>query len=308
MKYGVWLQEWLEYYVKPVSKARTLEKYGKQIKNHIAPLLGNYEMNALSAAVLQKFTVKLTERDLSANTVNAILSTLKSSLKRAVALNIAESEYSDQIVRPRVREKKVECFSKNEQRKIENYVIKSKRDKLFGIVLCLYAGLRIGELLALEWSDIDFQKCVLTVEKSCHDSWKNGSYVKIIDTPKTDNSVRVIPLPKQLMPRLRKIYKNSTCKYVVGGKTSVFGAEVRSYQRTFGLLLKKLQIPHKGFHSLRHTFATRALECGMDVRTLSEILGHKNPAITLKRYAHSMLEHKTEMMNRIGRLFLLTAE
>jgi integrase len=77
---------------------------------------------------------------------------------------------------------------------------------------------------------------------------------------------------------------------------------MRSYQRTFESLLIKLNIPHKGFHALRHTFATRALECGMDVKTLSEILGHKNPTITLNRYVHSLLEHKTEMMNRLGKL------
>lgn len=77
---------------------------------------------------------------------------------------------------------------------------------------------------------------------------------------------------------------------------------VRSYQRSFELLQKKLKIPRRGFHSLRHTFATRALECGMDVKTLSEILGHKNPTITLNRYVHSLMEHKRDMMNRLGKL------
>ena len=79
---------------------------------------------------------------------------------------------------------------------------------------------------------------------------------------------------------------------------------VRSYQRSFELLLKKQNIVHRGFHSLRHTFATRALECGMDVKTLSEILGHTNPGITLNRYVHSMLEHKKDMMNRVGKIFM----
>lgn len=77
---------------------------------------------------------------------------------------------------------------------------------------------------------------------------------------------------------------------------------MRSYQRSFEQLLKKLDIRHRGFHSLRHTFATRALECGMDVKTLSEILGHKNPIVTLNRYTHSLLEHKSAMMNRLGKL------
>lgn len=92
----------------------------------------------------------------------------------------------------------------------------------------------------------------------------------------------------------------SKCEYILAdGDKPVF---VRSYQRTFELLLKKLHIPHKGFHSLRHTFATRAIECGVDIKTLAELLGHKNATITLNRYAHSLLEHKVDMMNRLGKL------
>ena len=207
------------------------------------------------------------------------------------------------IVRPKQREKQVDCFSKEEQRKIEQFIFEKKKNKLFGVVLCLYTGLRIGELLSLTWDDFDLQKGIITVSKSCHDSWENGKYVKIIDTPKTDFSERIIPLPKQLLSRLREYKKSSSGNYVVCGER-IHGAQVRSYQKSFELLLKCLKLPHKGFHSLRHTFATRALECGMDIKTLSEILGHKNPTITLKRYAHSMLEHKTEMMNRLGKLLL----
>ena len=127
--------------------------------------------------------------------------------------------------------------------------------------------------------------------------------MKDIDTPKTDNAYRIVPIPKQLMVKLKEVKKHSVGEYVVDGKTK-YGAEVRSYQRTFESILKRLEIAHKGFHALRHTFATRALEVGMDVKTLSEILGHGNPMITLKRYAHSMLEHKIEMMNRVGKLLL----
>lgn len=115
--------------------------------------------------------------------------------------------------------------------------------------------------------------------------------------------MRKIPMPKQLLSKLKELKKKAKCEYVIQGKTK-YGAQVRSYQRSFENLLNLINIPHKGIHSLRHTFATRALEVGMDVKTLSEILGHKSPTITLKRYAHSMTEHKAEMMNRVGKILL----
>lgn len=195
----------------------------------------------------------------------------------------------------------MECFSKTEQRKIETYIFQKNKPKLFGIILCLYTGLRIGELLALEWGDIDLQKGIMIISKSCHDVWENGEYFKAIDTPKTQASERVIPLPKAILLRLKTLKRQEKKGYIICGERR-HGIPVRSYQKTFERILNHLDIPHKGFHSLRHTFATRALECGMDVKTLSELLGHKNPTVTLKRYAHSMLEHKAEMMNRLGKL------
>lgn len=301
MKHKEWLNEWLELYVKPSTKERTLNKYRQQVNQYIIPSLGDYELEELTATVLQKFIVKLSEQGLSANTVNSIISILKNALRRAVSLGSVDKQFTDGIVRPKIREKQIECFTKTEQRKIEQYILAETKLKLFGIILCLYTGLRIGELLALSWSDIDFSKGIISVSKTCHDGWVNGKYIKIMDTPKTISSQRIIPIPKQIAFFLKAIKKKSNSAYVVEGKTG-YGAEVRSYQRSFEKLLEKLNISHKGFHSLRHTFATRALECGMDIKTLSEILGHKNATVTLNRYVHSLLEHKAEMMNRVGKL------
>ena len=225
-----------------------------------------------------------------------MISVIQSSLKTAHLLGLTKEYTADKLKRPKLIERPVECFSLKEQKQIEQAVLNSKKDKLFGILLCLYSGLRIGELIALQWSDIDFAKGTLTVSKSCHDG-KNGL---IIDEPKTATSRRTIPLPKQLMPLVKMLKKRSDSDFVVSSHGKPIS--VRSYQRSFELLLKKLDIPHRGFHSLRHTFATRAIECGMDVKTLSEILGHKNPTVTLNRYAHSLMEHKQDMMNRLGKL------
>ena len=303
MKYIDWLIQWLENYIHPSVKVRTYERYRLIVEQHIKDKIGSIELDGLSPLVLQRLITSLlqngnkkTGKGLSASSVNAVISVIQSSLKTAHLLGLAKEYAADKIKRPKLAEKPVECFTIAEQKQIEQAILNGKKDKLYGILLCLYSGLRIGELIALQWSDIDFTKGILTVSKSCHDS-KNGL---IIDEPKTATFRRVIPLPKQLLPILKDVKKRSDSSFVVSADGKP--VSVRSYQRSFELLLKKLKIPHKGFHSLRHTFATRALECGMDVKTLSEILGHKNPTVTLNRYAHSLMEHKADMMNRLGKL------
>ena len=112
-------------------------------------------------------------------------------------------------------------------------------------------------------------------------------------------SRRIVPIPKQLLPLLREQKKKSSSAFVVG-EDKVKTA--RSYQYSFSLLLRRIGIPHRRFHALRHNFETRALECGVDVKTLSEILGHKNSTVALNRYVHSLMPHKHEMMNRLGKM------
>ena len=307
MKYTEWFNIWLENYIKPSSKQRTYEQYCKIAKIHILPHLGNYKLEELTPFVLQKFVTDLTVngnkrtgKGLSPNFVKAIISVVQNSLKTAHLVGYLPEYTANKIKRPKINEKKVSCFTLAEQKKIETAALDTKKDKYKGIVLCLYTGLRIGELLALSWEDIDFEKGILTVSKTCRDGNINGKHIRISDTPKTENSRRQIPLSKTILKMLKEMKKKSTCGFLIAdGDKPVF---VRTYQRMFELLLKKLKLPHKGFHSLRHTFATRALECGMDVKSLSEILGHKNANITLNRYAHSLWEHKSEMLNKLCKL------
>ena len=303
MKYADWLSIWLQHFIKPHVKARTLLRYEQLIRSHIAPKVGETELSDMTPLCLQAFVTELLERGnertgdgLSVNTVNAVISVLQSSLRTAHLHGYTEEYTADRIKRPRRRERRIECFTLAEQKKLEEAALGNKETKFFGIVLCLYTGLRIGELLALTWRDIDLRRGQLTVSRSCHDTPEGV----VLDEPKTETSRRVIPLPKPLLALLKDRKKNSTSDFVV----SIAGraVAVRSYQRSFELLLKRLNIPHRGFHSLRHTFATRALECGMDIRTLSELLGHKNPTVTLNRYAHSLPEHKIAMMDRLGKL------
>lgn len=235
-----------------------------------------------------------TKMGLSPSTVNSVVSIMKNSLRVANVMNLIPTDYTSKLSKPKVIEKRVECFTFEEQKKIEHYILLSGKIKLYGIVICLYTGLRIGELLALTFDDIDFHRKVINVTKTCHD----GNRCRIIETPKTASSFRVIPMAKPIIELIKTIKKNTNCKYIISDKDKPI--LIRSYQRSFELLLKKLRIEHKGFHSLRHTFATRAIECGFDVRSLSEILGHKNIVITITVYNSVNSEYVREATDRLN--------
>ena len=306
MKYKEWLNEWLKNYIKPTTKEKTYTRYAEIINKHIIPQIGLIEINDITPLILQQtITTFLTKgnlktgKGLASNSVNSIINVIKLSLKTAYSSGITQNYIGDSIRRPKTEEKEINCFSVFEQNKIQTVVVKSY--KLFGILLCLYTGIRIGELLALKWSDIDFINEEISITKTSHDSKDaNGKFCIFTNKPKTPSSKRIIPIPKKLMSLLKEYYNKRISEYVVCTKNGK-NVSTRSYQETFKRLLINLKLPIKNFHSLRHTFATRALECGMDVKTLSEILGHKSPTITLNRYVHSLIEHKKEMMNRLGK-------
>lgn len=308
MKYNEWLNLWLENYVKPSVKPKTYICYRNIVNGQICSNLANYELNELSPIILQCFITDLitcgskkTGNILSASTVNTIITVLQGSLKTAYNLGYIQNEIGNKIKRPRLKEKQVTCFSLSEQRLIEEEITENSKPKMKGILICLYTGLRIGELMALEWDDVDFENKSISITKSCFDG-KNGDgmFCRITTAPKTSTSVRIIPIPDKLIPVLRELKAVAKNKYLISESEKVLS--IRSYQRSFERMLKKLGIRQRGFHSLRHTFATRALELGVDVKTVSEILGHRNANVTLQRYAHSMPEHKIEMMNRIGNM------
>ncbi len=309
MKYGEWLTEWLNNYVRISAKHRTIERYSEIINNHLIPSVGEIELQELTPIILQKYISELlkcgnkrTGAGLSSSAVNSIITVIQNSLHTAYNLRYINDMVGDKLKRPKAVEKQIECFSVAEQKQIEQAVRDGKRPYMLGVLICLYTGLRIGELLALEWSDIDFSNGTLMVDKTCHYGVNlNGQFGRIVDTPKTETSIRLIPLPKQLIP-LMKEHKKIPSKLVISKNGE--GISNRTYQRNFESLLKSLNLKHRGFHAIRHTFATRALECGMDVKTLSELLGHKSPAVTLKKYAHTFLIHKKEMMNRLGKLLV----
>ena len=208
MKTKQWLDIWLNKYVKHTVKLRTFDRYKYNVEKHINPELGEYEIEDLSANVLQDFVLKKLEQGnlktggpLANNSVIGIVNIIKSALALAVSLEVVD--------------KAVNAFEKQEQQKLEQFCLNSKKANHIGIVICLYTGLRIGELLALTWDDIDFANGIMKVDKEAYRNKQNGEWHTIIDKPKTKSSIRVIPLPKTLLAKLKEIKKKSKYEHII---------------------------------------------------------------------------------------------
>ena len=220
MLYKEWLSNWLENYVQPSAKQRTYTRYKEIVEQHINPQLGELDLSEITPYILQCYVTELlrsgnlrTGKGLSANSVNSVITVIQDTLKTAYSLEIISKYVGDKIKRPRTIEKKIECFSISEQKKIEQYVLNEENTRLFGVLLCLYTGLRIGELLALEWSDLDMSKGELQVNKTCHyGKNENGVFGRITDIPKTQSSIRTIPIPATRRRRRRSDICWSVCK------------------------------------------------------------------------------------------------
>ena len=300
MKLKELLELWLERYMKHTIKIRTYNRYKSICELHLIKDLGEYELEELKPNVLQDFLLQKIDCNYSTNTIKGIVSVLKQALKLAITLEFVDKEYCSNLKMPSSEEKEISVFTKKEQQVIESFCLNHKKRNYIGIVICLYTGIRLGELLALTWEDINFNSNLLTINKTSYSAKVDGKTQIIVDKPKTKKSNRVIPLPNQLVKLLKIIKKESNSKYVITTRNSGMVGN-RSYQRTFKFILKKVNVPYRNFHSLRHTFATNAIELGMDVKTLAEILGHTNAMITLNRYSHSLLNYKIEMMNKLGK-------
>lgn len=211
-----------------------------------------------------------------------------------------ECEYKISVKLKDNKIKKAVALSKDEQNKLEQYILSNKRYYHYGIVIALYTGLRIGELLALKWTDIDFKNKLIYVNRTFETTSNNHKTITYEDLPKTNNSIRELPISNQLLSTLKELKSISKSDYVVASYKGT-SIKIRAYQKSFENLLNKLKIKHYSFHSLRHTFATRLLENGVDVKTISELMGHSSPTITLNRYVHTNIENKRKAMNNLAK-------
>ncbi len=305
------LYEWMEKEQRERIKAQTCARYMGLMELHIIPALGEQDIDSLTRRQISDF---LTEKrhngnqrydgGLSPISTNLMLSILNMAFEYAFDREYVENNPCDRVKRvPAIDRKHADAFTKEEQIKIEQMIEAENDDRLFGIILCFYTGLRIGELLGLEWSDISDDCRILTISKTVYRGKdKNGEWQLCIDDPKTVSSYRRVPLPEHIADKLYTIREKSNSKFIVQNKKGE-RMSIRSYQYIFEKITEKAGVRKLNFHAIRHTFATRALENGVDIKTLSEIMGHKNTSVTLNRYAHSMMDTKIEMMKKMTRIF-----
>lgn len=287
--------EWL-CVVKSRIKESTAANYQMKIERHILPYFGDISSAMLKAKTVSEFVQKKLKDGLSARYVCDILTLLKSIFR------YANREYHianilDGIVMPKREKTEIKILSKSEQNSLMNYVKFNRNFSTLGVALSLYTGLRIGELCALKWENIDIEKRILTVRNTIQriQSFDGKQKTKVIITePKSRTSKRIIPIPDCLISMLREL-KSKPDNFVLTGNCKPI--EPRTMQYRFKQILKKVNLPSFRFHSLRHSFATGAIELGFDVKTLSEILGHSSVKITLDRYVHSNFDRKRSCMD-----------
>lgn len=306
--YERWLFEWLKS-KKVGIKASTYIRYRNIVKNHIVPELGKYPIGKITTPLIEGFVFnKLScgrldgKGGLSSKTISDILTIIKESFEYAQASGILSVCNFDRIcLKQSSHEMRV--LSVSEQQMLLSVLFKDFDRYKLGVFICLYTGIRIGELCALQWRNISFNDKTLRIESTlqrlqCEDSDSPNKTKIIVTEPKSNAARRTIPLPDFLIEAI-KPFAGAPNMYVVSGK-SKFAVEPRTMQNRFKKYLDIGKIESANFHSLRHTFATRCVEAGFDIKTLSEILGHSSVKITLDRYVHSSMEQKRHNMAKLS--------
>ena len=309
MKVYEFMDGWLNNVIKGNVRSNTYSTYRGYIKNHINRLIGDFELCELKPEILQGFVGKLMngEKPLSAKGIHAVFSMLSSALACAVEYERITKNPCSKVRLPKPKEKEVQIFDRTEQAKLEQAILNSDDKRNIAILVCLYTGLRIGELCALRWGSIDFESGQLTIRHSMTrvNNYDEPAVAKtkiVFEEPKTAKSKRVLPLPEFLCAILKKLRKESCSEFVfsVDGNKPI---QPRTMQYLYQRLLEKTDLKYRNFHALRHTFATRAIELGVDIKTVSEALGHSNAVITINRYTHSLMEQKQKMMQQFNSFF-----
>lgn len=298
LKFNILVEEWLEN--KKISiKESTYCNYVYVINKYIIPTFENMLIEELKNYNFNDFVIELME-ELSTKTVRDILCILKA------ILCYANKEYDcnikiSKITSPKLVQGNVTILSNREKGKLESYCIRINTLKSIGILICLNTGIRIGELCALKWKNIDIDKKILYVNNTLQRIYDNKQKKTriIIDVPKTIKSIRQIPISNKLYEILKTIKnKYNDDNFFLTGSSEKF-IEPRNYQKYFKNVLRKCRIKSYKFHTLRHTFASNCIEVGMDVKSLSEMLGHSSVETTLNKYVHSNYKLQKKYLEKL---------
>jgi len=291
-------------------KESSYAKYFNLVKNHIKPSLGhmvlsNINNSTVSAFVAERFIKGRvnTRGGLSGKTIKDIVTLIKSVLRYAKNEGFLPEEKVINLTYPKQKAKEMRVLTKEEQIMFEKYLRTDIDESKLGVLLCLYTGLRVGEVCALTWSDIALDNHTLTVSRTVQRVQNMGEAASaktnvLITTPKSVYSNRIIPVPECLISILESFKPALSNAYVLTGKMECY-IEPRTYQNRFKSYIAASGIRDANFHSTRHTFATRCVELGFEIKSLSEILGHSNVNLTLNRYVHPSFDMKRSNMNKL---------
>lgn len=311
VKYEYWLYEWLSK-KKFTVKDSTYIRYRNIVENHINPFLGKYPIRKISTSLMEKFVkIKLENGKLdksggvSPKMMGDMIVIIKETFKYANSNGVPTiCDFSGISIRRLPHEMRV--LSNSEEKRLISVLSSDTDCYKLGVLICLFTGIRIGELCALQWKNISFADGTLKVEQTMqrlqYEDKRSTQKTRIIITePKSITAIRTIPLPSFLLELMFPFATNPNA-YVLSGEDKKY-VEPRTMQNRFKTYLFEGDIADANFHSLRHTFATRCVEIGFDIKTLSEILGHSSVKITLDKYVHSSLELKRTNMEKLSERF-----
>lgn len=281
-------------------KRSTYAAYSLLISNHLLPSFSG--INDITESLVQDFVFTKLEAGLSKKSVKDILIVLKMILKYGVKQGYIIHREID-VKFPTEREKQeVEVLSRTNQKQIMEYVKAHFTFMNLGIYICLCAGLRIGEVCALSWDDVDVDFGVIKISKTIQRIYIIEGTEKhtelIIDTPKSKNSIREIPIAKDLLKLIKPFKKVVNGQFYILTNSSR-PTEPRTYRNYYKRLMETLNIPRLKFHGLRHSFATRCIESKCDYKTVSVLLGHSNISTTLNLYVHPNMEQKKKCVEQM---------
>ena len=295
-----WTEYWLEVTVRPYIKESTYEGYRRNIDKHIYPYLKDLPIREITSSQIQNAVDRLQSR-LAASTLGGVWRLLRSVFTAAHNEGLLLRNPCQKIKIPKAGRRAPRVLTVPEQARLEQAAAEADEIEY---LLCLYTGLRVGELCALRWEDIDFEGRILHVARTVQriqDTRRLHKTRLSVGTPKSDCSVREIPLPLFLSSLLEEKQKKdgALTGYLFPAKKGC--RDPRTMQQRIKKLSKQLGMRGVHMHTLRHTFATRCLEHGIGYEVLSELLGHSSPQITLKFYVHCTPATKRKSMDRLAR-------